>query len=133
MAKGFVGNIEDEACKNTFFRKVLYTGKHSQLVVMSLKPGEEIGVETHPDNDQFFRIEEGMAKVLIDDNQYEASAGFAILIPAGSKHNVKNASDTEYLKVYTIYSPAHHKDGTIHDTKEIALFSEEEFDGTTSE
>lgn len=133
MAKGFVANIEDLTFKNTYFRKVLYTSHHSQLVLMTLKPKEEIGMETHPDNDQFFRIEKGQGRVIIDGNPYDVSDGFAIVVPSGSQHNVINSSDTEDLKIYTIYSPAHHKDGTIHETKAIAQSSEEEFDGKTTE
>lgn len=133
MAKGFVQNIEKLTEENTNFRKVLYTAKHSQLVVMSLKPSEEIGMEVHPDNDQFFRVEEGEGKAIIDGSEQIFSSGFCLVIPAGSEHNIINTSATEYLKLYTIYSPAHHKDGTIHETKEIAMSSEEEFDGVTSE
>jgi mannose-6-phosphate isomerase-like protein (cupin superfamily) len=133
MAKGFVQDIEKLTRENINFRKVLYTAHHSQLVLMSLKPREEIGMETHNDNDQFFRIESGQGKVIIDGNEYEVSDGFAVVVPSGSKHNVINTSDTEELKIYTIYSPAHHKDLTIHETKEIALSSEEEFDGKTTE
>jgi mannose-6-phosphate isomerase-like protein (cupin superfamily) len=133
MAKGFVGNIETATEQNTYFRKVLYTAQHSQLVVMALKPKEEIGMEVHADNDQFFRVESGQGKAIIDGNEFEFSAGFAIIIPAGSQHNIINTSETEALKVYTIYSPAHHKDGAVHETKEIAAASEEEFDGKTTE
>ena len=133
MAKGFVQNIEKLTEENTNFRKVLYTAHHSQLVVMNLKPGEEIGMETHPDNDQFFTVEEGEGKAIIDGNEQIFSAGFCVVIPAGSQHNIINTSATTELKLYTIYSPAHHKDGTIHATREIAMSSEEEFDGVTSE
>jgi mannose-6-phosphate isomerase-like protein (cupin superfamily) len=133
MAKGFVANIEDLTVKNTNFRKVLYTSHHSQLVLMTLKPKEEIGMETHTDNDQFFRIESGQGRVIIDGNPYEVSNGFAVIVPSGSEHNVINTSDTEDLKIYTLYSPAHHKDMTIHETKAIAQASEEEFDGKTTE
>jgi len=133
MAKGFVANIEQLTHQNTYFRKVLYTSTHSQLVLMTLKPSEEIGMETHTDNDQFFRVEKGTGKVVIDGNEYQVSDGFAVIVPAGAQHNVINVSDTEELSLYTIYSPAHHKDGTVHETKEIATSSEEEFDGTTTE
>jgi mannose-6-phosphate isomerase-like protein (cupin superfamily) len=133
MAKGFVANIETLTEQNTNFRQVLYTAQHSQLVVMALKPKEEIGMEIHADNDQFFRIESGQGKVIIDGNESEFSAGFAIVVPAGSQHNVINTSETEELKIYTVYSPAHHKDGTVHETKDIAASSEEEFDGKTTE
>lgn len=133
MARGFVANIDELTTSNTFFRKVLYTGKHSQLVVMCLKPNEEIGMEVHPDNDQFFRVEEGEGKVIIDGNEQIFKEGFCIIIPAGSEHNIINTSSNSDLKLYTIYSPAHHKDGTIHETKEVAIASKEEFDGITTE
>lgn len=131
--KGFNANIEKETLGNDNFRKVIYTSKHSQLVLMSLKPQEEIGMEVHPDNDQFFRFEKGQGKVIIDAHEYEVKDGSAIVVPAGAQHNVINVSKKQDLKMYTIYSPAHHKDGTIHETKEIAESSEEEFDGTTTE
>jgi len=130
--KGYVDNIEKLTLENENFRKVLYTGKYSQLVLMSLKPNEDIGLEVHPNVDQFFRIEKGQGKVIIDGVEHEVSDGIAIIVPAGSEHNVINTS-TESLKLYTIYSPANHKDGTIHETKEIAMASEEEFDGITTE
>jgi mannose-6-phosphate isomerase-like protein (cupin superfamily) len=100
---------------------------------MSLKPNEEIGMEVHPDNDQFFRVEEGEGKAIIDGNEYNFSKDFCIIIPAGSEHNIINTSTTKDLKVYTIYSPAHHKDKTIHETKQDAINSDEEFDGVTTE
>ena len=130
---GYVDNIEKLTLENENFRKVLYTGKHSQLVLMSLKPNEDIGLEVHPDVDQFFRIEKGQGKVVIDGIEHEISDGVAVIVPAGSEHNVINTSATESLKLYTIYSPANHKDGTIHETKEIAMANEEEFDGITTE
>jgi len=131
--KGYVDNIEKLTLENENFRKVLYTGKHSQLVLMSLKPNEDIGLEVHPNVDQFFRIEKGQGKVIIDGVEHEISDGVAVIVPAGSEHNVINTSATESLKLYTIYSPANHKDGTIHETKEIAMANEEEFDGITTE
>ncbi len=131
--KGYVINIEQATKENNNFRKVLYTAKHSQLVLMSLKPGEEIGMEVHPDNDQFFRVDSGKGKVVIDGNEYEIQDGFAIVIPAGANHNVINASDSEALKLYTIYSPAHHQDNVVHATKEQAEADEEHFDGRTTE
>lgn len=131
--KGYFAPIEKDTIANTNFRKVVYTGKHSQLVLMSLKPNEEIGMEVHPDNDQFFRFEKGVGKVIIDGNEYEVMDGSAIVVPAGAQHNVINMSATEDLKLYTIYSPAHHKDGIVRATKEEAMASEEEFDGTTTE
>lgn len=131
--KGFSQNIEKLTLENSNFRYVLYTGKHSQLVLMSLKPGEEIGMETHPDNDQFFRIEKGTGQCVIDGNEYEIGDGTAIVVPAGAEHNVINVSDSEDLKLYTIYSPAHHKDGIVRATKEEAEANEAEFDGQTTE
>ena len=130
--KGFHSNIEKETLENQNFRKVLYTAKNSQLVLMSLKPHEDIGLEKHPDNDQFFRFESGRGMVIIDGNEHIVSDGIAIVIPAGSKHNVINMGHTD-LKMYTIYSPAHHRDGVIHRTKADALASDEEFDGKTTE
>lgn len=131
--KGFNANIEKETLENYNFRKVLYTSKHSQLVLMSLKPGEEIGLETHNENDQFFRFEQGQGKVVIDGNEYMVEDGSAVVVPSGSEHNVINVSDSEDLRLYTIYSPAHHKDGIVRSTKEEAEANEEDFDGTTTE
>ena len=131
--KGFNANIEKETLGNDNFRTVLYTGKHSQLVLMSLRPKEEIGMEVHPDNDQFFRFEKGEGKCIIDGNEYAVSDGSAIVVPAGAQHNVINVSDEEDLKMYTLYSPAHHKDGIVRATKEDAETNEAEFDGQTTE
>jgi len=131
--KGYYTNIEKDTLENENFRKVLYTGKHSQLVLMSLKPNEEIGTEIHSDNDQFFRFEKGEGKVLIDGNEYQVSDGSAIIVPSGAEHNVINTSTTEDLKLYTIYSPAHHQDGVIRATKEEAEADGPEFDGKTTE
>lgn len=131
--KGFYSKIEQETLENNNFRKVLYTGKNSQLVLMTLKPGEEIGLEIHAENDQFFRFEQGIGQVIIDGNQYAVEDGDAIVVPAGAEHNVINVSAGEDLKLYTIYSPAHHKDGIIHNTKAEAEADEEEFDGRTTE
>lgn len=131
--KGFKSAIEDDAIENTNFRKVLYTSKHSQLVLMSLLPGEEIGLETHENNDQFFRVEKGNGKCTIDGNEYSIADGDAILVPSGARHNVINSSATESLKLYTIYSPPHHKDGIVRQTKLEAAAIEEEFDGVTTE
>lgn len=133
MMQGFCTNIENVTIKNTNFRQVLYTGKHSQLVVMSLRPKEEIGLEVHPDNDQFFRFEKGQGRCIIDDATYELSDGVAIVVPAGAQHNIINTSDTEELKMYTIYSPAHHKDGIVRATKQEAEADGPEFDGATTE
>lgn len=131
--KGFNANIEKETLENSNFRKVLYTGKNSQLVLMSLKPNEEIGMEVHPENDQFFRFEKGRGKCIIDGNEYEVGDGSAIVVPAGAQHNIINTSETEDFKMYTIYSPAHHKDGIVRVTKEEAESNEAEFDGKTTE
>ena len=131
--KGFNANIEKDTLENSNFRKVLYTGKHSQLVLMSLKPGEEIGMEVHSENDQFFRFEKGQGKCIIDGNEYALSDGSVIVVPAGAEHNIINVSDSEDLKLYTIYSPAHHKDGIVRVTKEEAEANEADFDGQTTE
>ncbi len=131
--KGYRGEIEKDTLENENFRKVLYTGKHSQLVLMSLAPKEEIGMEVHAENDQFFRFEAGVGKVIIDGNEYAVGDGVAIVVPAGAQHNVINISETESLKLYTIYSPAHHKDGIIRSTKAEAESNDEEFDGKTTE
>ena len=131
--KGFVKNIEKETEENNNFRKVLYTGKHSQLVLMSLLPGEEIGMEVHEDNDQFFRFEKGKGKCIIDGNEYAIEDDFAVVVPAGAKHNIINTSNKKNLKLYTIYSPAHHKDGIVRATKEEANTDGPEFDGVTTE
>lgn len=117
---GFITNIKEASKTNTFFRRVLYTGKHSQVVLMTLKPKEEIGLETHADNDQFFRFEEGRGKVVIKGEEFKVNDGDVVVIPAGTEHNIINTSETNYLKLYTIYSPAHHPNGTIHKTKEEA-------------
>jgi len=131
--KGYTANIEKDALENNNFRKVLYTGKHSQLVLMSLKPKEEIGMEVHEENDQFFRFEKGQGKCVIDGNEYDLTDGVVVIVPAGAQHNIINTSVDEDLKLYTIYSPAHHKDGIIRATKEEAEANEAEFDGATSE
>lgn len=130
--KGFVIDIEDATKENGNFRKVLYTAKYSQLVLMSLKPGEEIGAEVHETHDQFFRFEKGEGKVLIDGNEYKIKKDFAVIVPAGANHNVVNTGD-EDLKLYTIYSPAEHLDGITRLTKAEAMAEEEHFDGKTSE
>ena len=133
IMKGYKSNIEKETLKNKNFRRVLYTSKHSQLVVMTLKPKEEIGMETHPENDQFLRFEGGTGRVVIDTNKYVVKDGDAVVIPAGAKHNVTNTSENKKLKLYTIYSPPHHKDQIVRKTKESAEENEEEFDGKTTE
>lgn len=131
--KGYKANIEKETLKNKNFRKVLYTSAYSQLVLMSLKPKEEIGSEVHEENDQFLRFEGGTGRVMIDDSKYTVKEGDAVVIPAGARHNVINTSATEYLKLYTIYSPPHHKDGIVRATKESAEANDEEFDGKMTE
>jgi mannose-6-phosphate isomerase-like protein (cupin superfamily) len=131
--KGFKSAIETDAVENNNFRKVLYTSNHSQLVLMSLLPNEKIGLETHTDNDQFFRVEKGHGKCLIDGNEYILADGDAVIVPAGARHNVINTSATEPLKLYTIYSPPHHRDGIVRATKHDAETNEEEFDGKTTE
>jgi len=131
--KGFNSDIEKLTLENDKFRKVLYTGKHMQLVLMSLKVGEDIGAEAHPNIDQFFRFEAGSGKCVIDENEYNVNAGDVIIIPAGAKHNVINTDPALELKMYTIYAPPNHLDGTIRVTKEDAEAKPEEFDGKTSE
>jgi mannose-6-phosphate isomerase-like protein (cupin superfamily) len=127
--KGYVSNIEKETLENNDFRRVLYTGKHSQLVLMSLKPGEEIGEEVH-EVDQFLRIEAGSGKAILDGVEHEITDGSAILVPAGAKHNIVNTGG-EAMKLYSLYAPPEHKDGTVHHTKAEAV--EEHFDGITTE
>ncbi len=133
VMKGFKGNIEELVAKNVNFREVIYTAKHSQIVLMNLKPSEEIGMEIHKDSDQFFRFESGQAKVIIDENEYDVNGGDVIVVPAGANHNVINVSSSEFLKFYTIYSPPHHRDKVVHKTKEEALNDSEYFDGVVSE
>ncbi len=124
--QGFYTHIEEDTLENNFFRKVLFTGSNSQLVLMALQPNEDIGSEVHPDNDQFFRFEAGEGKVAIDGQEYLVKDGDSVVIPAGAKHNIINTSATEMLKMYTIYSPAHHPDGTIHETRAEAMAAEAE-------
>ncbi|MBP9109789.1 MAG: cupin domain-containing protein [Pyrinomonadaceae bacterium] len=131
--KGFKSNIEKDTLKNKNFRKVVYTGQHLQLVLMSLKPKEEIGAEVHAENDQFLRFEGGKGRVLIDKTTYNVKDGDAVIVPAGAKHNVINVSASEDLKLYTIYAPPHHKDQIVRKTKESAEANDEEFDGKTTE
>ena len=122
---GYVGPIEKDTEKNKYFRKVLYTGKHAQLVVMCLQGGEEIGNEVHADVDQFFRIEVGSATFVFNGTEkHNVEAGEAVLVPAGTHHNVINASSSKTLQLYTIYSPPNHPDGTIHKTKAEAQAAE---------
>jgi len=131
--KGYITNIEKATKENENFRQVLYTAKHSQLVLMTLKPGEEIGEEVHEEIDQFFRFEEGKGKVVIDGAEHEVEDGFAAIAPSGARHNVINTSSDRVLKLYTIYSPPEHQDSVVRATKEEAEASEEHFDGKTTE
>ena len=133
LVRGFKTDIEKATLDNNNFRKVLYTSKHIQLVLMSLRPGEEIGEETHSDNDQFFRIEAGHGKCIIDGNEYEIGDGNAIVIPAGAKHNIINFDEQVDLKLYTLYAPPHHKDGIVRSSRKEAEDNEAEFDGKTTE
>ncbi len=123
---GYTTNIEEKTLQNENFREVLYTAPHSQLVVMTLLPNEEIGEEIHDDGDQFFRVEQGEGKAVLNGEEYLLSDGVVIIIPAGVTHNIINTSADNSLRLYTIYSPAHHKDGTVHKTKEDALLDEED-------
>ena len=128
--KGYVDNIEAATVGNDDFRRVLYTGKQLQLVLMTLQPGEEIGSETHEGHDQFFRIEEGRGEVHIDGRVSSIEDDFAVIVPAGALHNVVNTGDTP-LRLYTLYAPPEHKEGTVHAAK--ADEREEHFDGETTE
>ncbi|MBU1292920.1 cupin domain-containing protein [Patescibacteria group bacterium] len=130
--KGFVTNIEHETENNTDFRRVLYTAKHCQLVLMSIQPKDEIGAEIH-DVDQFIRIEEGEGQSVLDGVERTLSKGSAVVIPAGVRHNILNTSESKALKLYSLYSPPHHKDAVVHKTKEDALKDEEHFDGQTTD
>lgn len=134
MKKGYTDNIEDRTLENTDFRRVLYTGAHLQLVVMCLKPGEEIGAEVHPDIDQFFRVEEGTATLLIDGVKHTLGHDQIAIVPAGAEHNVINEGG-EPLKLYTLYGPPEHRDGTVHATAEIAEKQHEadHYDGKPTE
>jgi len=121
---GYIGNIEEITLANDFFRRVLFTGVHSQLVAMSLQPNEDVGVEVHSNVDQFFRVEEGEGKVILDGEEHPIKDGDAIVVPAGTEHNVINTSATKKLKLYTIYSPSQHKDRVVHKTKAEAIADE---------
>lgn len=133
MKKGYKENIEKLTIDNENFRKVLYTGAHMQLVLMSLRPLEDIGLEVHEDNDQFFRFEKGEGKVIVGETEYPVMDGDTVIVPAGTQHNIINVSESEDLKMYTIYSPAHHKNGIVRFTKKDAMENEEDFDGVLSE
>lgn len=128
--KGFVADIEELTEENSDFRRVLYTGKNLQLVLMAIQPGEDIGEEVHDDRDQFFRVEKGDGEVLIDGNRSKIKGDDAIIVPAGARHNVVNTG-SEPLRLYTLYAPPEHRDGTVHRTK--AEVTEEHFDGKTTE
>ena len=130
--KGFADDIEELTEKNSDFRRVLYTARKMQLVLMALKPGEEIGEEVHKDRDQFFRVEKGKGEIWIDGARTKIESDMAMIVPAGARHNVKNTGDKP-LKVYTIYAPPEHVDGTVHATKADAESSKEHFDGKTTE
>lgn len=123
---GYTTNIEEKTLQNENFREVLYTAQHSQLVVMSLLPNEEIGTEVHETVDQFIRVEKGQAKAILNGEEHVLSDGVAIVVPAGIEHNIVNTSPEKKLKLYTIYSPAHHKDKTLHKTKQDALNDEQD-------
>jgi mannose-6-phosphate isomerase-like protein (cupin superfamily) len=130
--KGFVDDIEGRTDENSNFRRVLYTGTQMQLVLMALRPGEEIGEEVHEDRDQFFRVEKGMGEVWIDGTRTGIKSDTAIVVPAGARHNIKNTGEKP-LKLYTVYAPPEHQDGTVHVTKADAERSKEHFDGKTTE
>ena len=130
--KGFVGDIEAMAEKNANFRRVLYTGKQLQLVLMSIPPRQDIGEEVHADRDQFFRVEDGRGEIWIDGHMTPIRDDFAMVVPAGARHNIKNTGE-QPLKLYTLYGPPEHEDGTVHVTKADAMASKEHFAGRTTE
>ena len=132
-AKGYTIDIEKATIENENFRKVLYTAKYMQLVLMTLKPNEEIGEEVHATNDQFFRFESGKGICTINDNSYKIKAGDVIIVPAGARHNVINSDSTQELKMYTIYSPPNHKDGIVRSSKAEAESNGIKYDGQTTE
>lgn len=131
--KGYTGNIDKASRENTSFRKVLYTSHYFQLVLMCLQAGEDIGMETHTENDQFFRFESGKGRCIVDGHEYEVSDGDVLIVPSGAKHNIINTSSTDLLQLYTIYAPPHHKDQIEKKTKAEASAIEAEFDGVTTE
>ncbi|CAN5179590.1 cupin domain-containing protein [soil metagenome] len=133
MKHGYHAPIEELIEENTDFRRVLYTGEHCQLVAMSLAPGEEIGLETHAENDQFFRFEAGEGRVVINETEYVVKDGDAVIVPAGALHNVVNTSESDDLKLYTLYAPAHHQDGIVRATKAEAEANSPDFDGKVTE
>jgi mannose-6-phosphate isomerase-like protein (cupin superfamily) len=121
---GYVTDIEEDTLKNEYFRRVLFTAPHMQLVLMALKPGEDIGFEVHPNVDQFLRVERGEGTAVLEGQEYRLKDGYAVVVPAGTRHNIINTSASEPLKLYTIYSPPQHPEGTIHKTKAEAMESE---------
>lgn len=130
--KGFIGDIQHQTQSNRDFRRVVYTGSHLQLVLMTLQPGEDIGEEVHTDTDQFFRVEDGTGEVVLDGRTTRIAGETAILVPAGARHNVRNTGDAP-LRLYTLYGPPHHEDGTVQQTKVEAAQSKEHFAGVTTE
>jgi mannose-6-phosphate isomerase-like protein (cupin superfamily) len=130
---GYITNIEKDSIENDNFRKVLYTAPHSQLVLMSLEPGQDIGEEAHNELDQFIRVETGNGLAVLNGAEHEIGDGSAVVIPAGTLHNIINTSETDKMKLYTVYSPAEHRDGVIHKTKAEAEADDEHFDGQTTE
>lgn len=130
--RGFVEDIERATLENEDYRRVLYTGQHLQLVLMTLRPGEEIGEEVHDDRDQFFRVEEGEGEITIDDARHAVQADHAMIVPAGARHNVKNVGAAP-LRLYTLYGPPEHRRDVVHHTKAEADRDHEHFDGKTSE
>lgn len=130
--KGFVDDIEKLTKDNSDFRRVIYTGKHMQLVLMTLKPGEEIGAEVHEGHDQFLRVEDGEGEVVIDGTTHKVEDDFAVIVPAGARHNVINTGDSP-LKLYTLYGPPEHRLDVVHPDKPDAESDEEHFDGRTTE
>ena len=129
---GFVDDIESATKANTDFRRVLYTGSNLQLVLMTLQPGEQIGEETHDDRDQFFRIEEGKGEILIDGRRHAVQDDYAVIVPAGARHNVINSGQAP-IKLYTLYGPPEHRDAVVHRTRREAVNDDEHFDGVTTE
>ena len=128
----YVGAIEKQTLENSYFRRVLFTAPHSQLVVMCLRPGEDIGDEVHPKVDQFFRVEEGTGEAVLDGTRTPIRAGFAVVVPAGANHNIINTGSVP-LKLYTLYAPPNHRDGVVHPTRADAEADNEHFDGKTTE
>jgi len=133
MKKGYKDNLKNLTENNQDFRRVLYTAKNCQLVLMSLLPGQDIGLESHEDGDQFFHFESGTGRVIVDNTEYDVGAGDTVIVPMGAMHNIINTSDTENLKLYTLYTPPHHKDGIVRSTKEEAESDSPEWSGETTE